>query len=85
MNYLSSLLVAMPPALAALQETAVAPVDDAIKSIINLGVGGVIAVIFYLQWQREIGRREASEKRERELLRALAKVDREDDADEKPP
>jgi hypothetical protein len=50
------------------------PVDAAIQQILQLGVGGVVAAIMYWQWQREIGRREAAEKRERAILRTVGNL-----------
>lgn len=73
---ISPLLAAAPPILMALalQSGVSTPVDSAIQQILQLGVGGVVAAIFYWQWQREIGRREAAEKRERQLLRTVGKL-----------
>lgn len=86
---LSALLVALPPVLlaATLQETTITPVDDAVRQIINLGVGGVVAAIFYWQWQREREERKAAEKRERNLLRNMAQVEPESESanGDKPP
>ena len=52
----------------------ITPVDDAVRSLLNLGVGGAIALVFYLQWQREMRERKVSESRERALLREIAKL-----------
>lgn len=55
--------------------TPVTPVDDVVKQLLNLGVGGVIALIFYWQWRYSEKKREIAEERERRLLRQIAKLE----------
>jgi hypothetical protein len=50
------------------------PVTEIARSVLNLGVGGVLAWIFYQQWRTEIAKREAAELRERQILRTLANL-----------
>jgi len=73
---ITPLIAAAPPLLmaVAMQTGVSTPVDAALQQILQLGVGGVVAAIFYWQWQREITRREASEKRERAILRAVGNL-----------
>lgn len=59
----------------AIETTPVTPVDDVIRQLLNLGTGGVIALIFYWQWQRSEKKREEAERRERDLLRQIAKLE----------
>lgn len=79
---ITPLFAAAPPVLMALamQTGVTTPVDTAIQQILQLGVGGVVAAIFYWQWQREIGRREAAEKRERSILRTVGNLPAEESA-----
>ena len=50
------------------------PVSEIARSVLNLGVGGVLAWIFYMQWRAETTKREAAELRERQLLRTLVNL-----------
>lgn len=56
------------------------PVDDVLRQLLNLGVGGVIALVFYWQWRTSEQKREQAEKRERALLLKLAKLDVDEEA-----
>lgn len=47
------------------------PVSEIARSVLNLGVGGVLAWVFYVQWKSEVSKREMAEKRERQLLRSI--------------
>ena len=67
--------IMLSAALAVDVTTPTTPVDDVIRQLLNLGVGGVVAVVYFLQWQAEMKKREACEKRERDLLLKLAKID----------
>lgn len=72
-----SLLLFLPPALASLafQTQAITPLDDVAKQLLNLGIGGVVAAVFFVQWRRVEALWLESLERERNLLLKIAKVD----------
>lgn len=51
------------------------PVVELARSLLSLGVGGLLARVFYDQWQKEIKKRELAEARERKLLLSLVSGD----------
>lgn len=80
---LNSLMLFISPALLSVAlmvdvTQPLTPIDDVIRQLLNLGVGGVIAVVFFFQWQAEMKKRETAEKRERTLLLKLARIDLDD-------
>jgi len=72
-----SLLLLMPPALAsfAFEAQAITPLDDVARQLLNLGIGGVIAAVFFVQWRRVEALWLEALERERKLLLKIAKVD----------
>lgn len=73
----NSMMLLIPPALAsvAFQAQAVTPLDDVAKQLLNLGIGGVVAAVFFVQWRRVEALWLDSLERERKLLLKIAKVD----------
>jgi len=74
---LNSLMLLLPPALAsfAFQAQAITPLDDVAKQLLNLGIGGVVAAVFFVQWRRVEALWLEALERERKLLLKIAKVD----------
>lgn len=72
-----SLILLLPPAMATLafQAQTITPLDDVARQLLNLGIGGVIAAVFFVQWRRVEALWLESLDRERKLLLRLAKVD----------
>ena len=72
-----SLLLLMPPALASVsfEAQAITPLDDVARQLLNLGIGGVIAAVFFVQWRRVEALWLEALERERKLLLKIAKVD----------
>lgn len=73
----NSLMLFLPPALAsfAFEAQAITPLDDVARQLLNLGIGGVIAAVFFVQWRRVEALWLESLDRERKLLLKLANVD----------
>lgn len=74
----NSLMLLLPPAFSqavAFQAQAITPLDDVAKQLLNLGIGGVVAAVFFVQWRRVEALWLESLERERKLLLKIAKVD----------
>lgn len=73
----NSMMLLIPPALASLafQAQAITPLDDVAKQLLNLGIGGVVAAVFFVQWRRVEALWLEALERERKLLLKIAKVD----------
>jgi len=73
----NSMMLLLPPALAsvAFEAQAITPLDDVARQLLNLGIGGVIAAVFFVQWRRVEALWLESLDRERKLLLKIAKVD----------
>lgn len=72
----TSMMLLLPPALASItfQTQAITPIDDVARQLLNLGIGGVIAAVFFVQWRRVEALWLESLDRERKLLLKLANV-----------
>jgi len=79
---INSLIVFSLPILAsvAFQTAADTSGDIAgvIRNLLNLGAGGLVAVVFYYRWQHAEKKREEAEARFTNLLLRLAKIERVD-------
>lgn len=73
----NSMMLLIPPALAsvAFQAQAVTPLDDVARQLLNLGIGGVIAAVFFVQWRRVEALWLDALERERKLLLKIANMD----------
>lgn len=74
----NSLMLLLPPAFStavAFQAQTITPLDDVAKQLLNLGIGGVVAAVFFVQWRRVEALWLESLDRERKLLLKIAKVD----------
>lgn len=73
----NSMMLLIPPALASLafQTQEITPLDDVARQLLNLGIGGVIAAVFFVQWRRVEALWLEALERERKLLLKIAKVD----------
>lgn len=81
----NSLMLFLSPALLSLAlaidvATPVTPIDDVVKQLLNLGVGGVIAAVFFFQWRRVESLWLDTLERERKLLLKIAEIKIEDDS-----
>lgn len=74
---IQSFMLLLPPAMVSLafQQQAVTPVDDVVKQLLNLGVGGIVAAVFFVQWRRVEELWLQSLERERKLLMRIANLD----------
>ncbi len=73
----NSMMLLLPPAMMSLafEAQTITPLDDVAKQLLNLGIGGVIAAVFFVQWRRVEALWLESLDRERKLLLKIAKVD----------
>ena len=73
----NSMMLLLPPALAsvAFEAQAITPLDYVARQLLNLGIGGVIAAVFFVQWRRVEALWLEALERERKLLLKIAKVD----------
>lgn len=73
----NSMMLLLPPAMMSLafEAQTITPLDDVAKQLLNLGIGGVIAAVFFVQWRRVESLWLEALERERKLLLKIAKVD----------
>ena len=73
----NSMMLLLPPAMMSLafEAQTITPLDDVAKQLLNLGIGGVIAAVFFVQWRRVEALWLESLDRERKLLLKIANMD----------